>query len=399
MMRLIVFSLSFFVFCSVAIAEDVEMLIAKAQSGDAAAQFQLVKVFEKGIGTPKDQEKAKYWLYKAAENGHPEAQYWAGYNYEHGQGVTADLSKALQWFEKSANQGYAPSQFMAGMLYQMGPVIGGNLQQQNPEKSIYWYNLAAQQESRASTAAQFFLGCLKYFGFGIAKNQAEGEELILKASNKGEKRAQRFLENKENADPKELQKICEIYPPRANNLIRPRQDIVVEKKGNITNARVVGNLASKQDIGCISIEKAKNSFTPADLYKGVATCLAQEKFEEASALFLLAGLYSHYDAARITDKTAGQAGSVLVMNTFSNIPTDIKAKFGTAVEKYTKDPTSIQRICEQVAVIGPPDYYPEYMIRHGMKAFTGSPHEGAIASDFDKTSTWTQLQTKYLRCK
>lgn len=408
MARFIVLFVSLFCFCTATFADELDQLekiAARALSGDAIAQNLLILYSSSDIGTKKYPEKTAYWMLKMAENGNRVAQYELGnkyylYNYNNNQGIEKDSDKAVQWYEKSAQQNYAPGQHMAGHMYTLKHVEGKNLQP-NIEKAIYWYQLAAQQED---AQAIFYLGCFKYFGIGTAKNQEEGEALILKASNKGFSQAKSFCQNKtkEKVDTELLQRTCNIHPGSyMAALIKTAQqpEIVTEKNGNITNFKVVGSLASKQDIGCIKIEKAKNSFTPADLYKGVSTCLAQEKFEEASALFLLAGLYSRYDAVRVTDKTAGQAGSALIVNTFANIKPDIKAKFGAAVEKDTKDPASIQRICEQIVAIGPPDYYPEYMILHGMKAFTGNPHEGAIASDFNKTATWAELQTKQLHCK
>lgn len=207
MVRLTLFVMCLFGF-HFSMASEVDTLIKQAQAGDAASQFRLVKVYGQGVGTNKNPEKAKYWFGKAAESGYPEAQYWTGYKYFYGQDVKKNLVKALEWYEKSANQGYGPGQFMTGYIYQMGRTVDPDMQA-NLKKSVYWYQLAAQKEEMG---AQFYLGCLKYFGLEIAKNQKEGEALILKASSKGQRGAQRFLESKGKSDMKQLQEICEIYP-------------------------------------------------------------------------------------------------------------------------------------------------------------------------------------------
>lgn len=191
-----------------AVASDLEALINKAEAGDADAQFQLVTVFGQGLGAQKNFEKAKYWLEKAAESGSAEAQYWTGYKYFYGQGVQRNRAKALDWYEKSARQSYSKSQFMVGYIYQMGHLVDKNLQG-NLKKSIYWYELAAQQKE---IGALFHLGCFKYFGIGAPVNQKDGEMLILKASSKGQKGAQLFIEGKEKLSAKRLQEMCEIYP-------------------------------------------------------------------------------------------------------------------------------------------------------------------------------------------
>jgi hypothetical protein len=87
--------------------------------------------------------------------------------------------------------------------------------------------------------------------------------------------------------------------------IPPR--IVTETNGSFTNVRIEGSLASTQTVGCIPVTEAKNSFIQADLYNGVAECLRQDRYDLANNLYLLAGVYSRFDAARISDKSAGQA--------------------------------------------------------------------------------------------
>jgi hypothetical protein len=174
--------------------------------------------------------------------------------------------------------------------------------------------------------------------------------------------------------------------------------IAKEQRGNVTNLRAEGSLASTQAIGCIPIAQAKNTFTPADLYKGVSECIAQEKYDFAAGLFLLAGMYVRFDAERLTDKTAGQAGSVLIMNTFSTLPQEKKTKFGAAVERIAKNPELLRTECGDVQKLGMPNYYPSYMILHGIKAFTGNPHEGALVKGFDAPGVWKTLQTTALHC-
>jgi tetratricopeptide (TPR) repeat protein len=44
-----------------------------AQNGDAEAQFYLFAMYIRGDAVPQDQEKAMYWLQKAAEQNHPKA--------------------------------------------------------------------------------------------------------------------------------------------------------------------------------------------------------------------------------------------------------------------------------------------------------------------------------------
>jgi hypothetical protein len=182
----------------------------------------------------------------------------------------------------------------------------------------------------------------------------------------------------------------------AQTLAPPK--IITEKNGNVTNLRAEGNLASTQAVGCIPLVKAKNTFTPPDLYLGVTECIAQDNYDFAASLFALAGIFGSFDAERITDKSAGQAKTVLVMNTFATVPQDKKTKFNEAFNRIAKNPESLGKLCSDVQKIGMPNYYPSYMILHGIKAFTGNPHDGALLKDFDSQKVWANLQTAYLHC-
>lgn len=174
--------------------------------------------------------------------------------------------------------------------------------------------------------------------------------------------------------------------------------IIIEQSEKMTNYRAEGDLASTQAIGCIPLEQAKNTYTPADLYKGVSECIAQEKYDLAAGLFLLARIYSRFDAERLTDKTAGAAGTMMIVITFSTLSQDERTKFSETVGRILKSPELLRTKCDEVQKIGAPNYYPGYMILHGMKAFKGNPHERALVKDFDTSGAWKNLQTNFLNC-
>ncbi len=176
--------------------------------------------------------------------------------------------------------------------------------------------------------------------------------------------------------------------------------IITQQSGNVKKHWAEGSLASTQMIGCIHLAEAKNTFTPPDLYKGVEACVAQDNYDFAVKLFILAGIYSWFDADRITDKTADQARTILITDTFATMSQGKKSKFSKALERLTKnpDPALIEKLCSEVEKVGTPNYYPSYMILHGIKAFTGNPHEDALIKDFDASSAWKNLQSEYLHC-
>jgi TPR repeat protein len=61
-----------------------------------------------------------------AERGNARAQYNLGLCYKNGEGVEKDYVEAVKWFRKAAEQGHAGSQFMLGARYYYGEGVEKN---------------------------------------------------------------------------------------------------------------------------------------------------------------------------------------------------------------------------------------------------------------------------------
>ena len=177
----------------------------------------------------------------------------------------------------------------------------------------------------------------------------------------------------------------------------PRVNITQD--GKVTNMTVAGQLAAKHPVGCVPLAQLDNTHTPPDLYIGVSTCIQQNDYRAAAALFALAGIDSRFDAERVSDKSAGQAGQVLIMGTFNAIPDDKRKEFQKTITELNGDSAAMAQICGSVQKIGYPTYYPEYMVLHGINAFTAKPGDGTLAAGFDAPVTWNFLLTNYLNCR
>lgn len=81
--------------------ETLEVLLEKAESGNADYQYKLGKYYlninESSIGFP--------WFQRAALQNHKVGMYFTGWCYYYGEGVKKDLSKAYYWFTKCAQKG------------------------------------------------------------------------------------------------------------------------------------------------------------------------------------------------------------------------------------------------------------------------------------------------------
>ncbi len=86
-------------------AAAVERDLAKADVGDARAQYELGERFYCGLGVPRDFAQAATWFRLAAQQGHPEAQCTLGMMCFLGRGVARDYAEAYQWLSLAAAAG------------------------------------------------------------------------------------------------------------------------------------------------------------------------------------------------------------------------------------------------------------------------------------------------------
>ena len=66
-----------------------------AERGDAAAQFELGRMYALGLGVGKDNKLSTDWYRKAAESGHVQAQFILGNTYFNGYGIPRDKKQGL----------------------------------------------------------------------------------------------------------------------------------------------------------------------------------------------------------------------------------------------------------------------------------------------------------------
>ena len=90
-----------------AVAEqgDIEAQLSLADQGNAAAQYQLGTLFQKGLGVLKDEATAAKWFQMAAEQGHSMAQLRLGVLYANGNGVPQNFIRGHAWFNVASANG------------------------------------------------------------------------------------------------------------------------------------------------------------------------------------------------------------------------------------------------------------------------------------------------------
>ncbi len=175
-------------------------------------------------------------------------------------------------------------------------------------------------------------------------------------------------------------------------------NVQIEQHARVTSVTIPGQLAPTQTLGCIAIEKVKSTATPPDLYNASRACVDQGDYDDAVPLFLLGGAYGRFDAARVADKSAGQGVTILIMGFGNGLREDQKQAFTTATSKFQASESRV-RLCGRFKHLGPPNYFPQYMILHGIKAFTtADPTADALVHDFDAAATWQRILAEGLNC-
>jgi len=141
-------------FFSPTAAANMENTKAKADSGDADAQFGLGFKYANCDGAAQDYAQAAQWYLKAADQSHSLAQFNLAVMYANGQGVPKDDAKALVWFQKAALQGDAGAQFNLGMREHRASSAGLAKDALESKIEAYkWYHLAAAQGYQGSASA------------------------------------------------------------------------------------------------------------------------------------------------------------------------------------------------------------------------------------------------------
>jgi len=129
-------------------------------------------------------------LLAKANTGDPAAQVQVGESYAAGNGVTRDLNQAAEWYRKAAGKKDLSAELHLAALYR----DGGKGFPRDPVQSAAWYRKAAEQ---GDATAQATLGLLYSLGQGVAKSDVEAYFwLDLAASAKGPKQ-QQYAQNRQ----------------------------------------------------------------------------------------------------------------------------------------------------------------------------------------------------------
>lgn len=156
--------------------EAMEWYRARAEAGDAKAQFYYGLALERGAqGSRRDADKAQaVELYKkAAEGGYALAQYRLGVLYQIGQGVERSLTRAREWFGAAAEAGLREAEFNYAVMLETG--AGGA---RDPKEAARLYEISAGKGVRQAFLP---LGILYARGDGVERDLVESLKWLILA--------------------------------------------------------------------------------------------------------------------------------------------------------------------------------------------------------------------------
>jgi TPR repeat protein/tRNA A-37 threonylcarbamoyl transferase component Bud32 len=119
--------------------ERITDLMARAEAGNAEAQFQLGCCYDAGDGVEQDDKLAALWFKRAAQQDHHEATYYFADALCFGRGVQEDKQKAFTYYLKGANFGNVPCMYSVGYSYFYGDGV-----EEDKGLGYAWYERGAQ---------------------------------------------------------------------------------------------------------------------------------------------------------------------------------------------------------------------------------------------------------------
>ncbi|OOG47801.1 hypothetical protein B0E50_10120 [Rhodanobacter sp. C01] len=114
-------------------------------------------------------------------------------------------------------------------------------------------------------------------------------------------------------------------------------------------------------------------------------------------MYIIAGAYGQYDTLRVTDETAHDAPALLRLQAFKPIDVERMKVFQEQILSELQKEKPHSDLCNLLLDLGPPRYYPRYMVQHGMDAFL-KPKASDLAPNFDSASHWLVVMKDYLKC-
>ena len=402
-----------------------------AEAGNKNGMSNLGTMYATGRGgLPRDDVQAVDWYQKAAEAGDASGMRNLGIMYEYGRGgLSKDDAQAVDWYRKAAEAGDAPGMIRFGVAYTTGR---GGLPRDDVQ-AVIWLQKAAEAGDAIGMA---FLGDMYVAGRGgLARDDAQAASWYRKAAEAGNgpgmanlgsmyalgrgglpkddvQALSWYLKAAEAGDASGMRQLGILYLTGHGGLTQDKVQAVswLNKAAQLHDAPAQKVLAQLEqaNVRCLERDGLGNQLTPVELYKDVASCIDQEKYDDGLFLFALAGAYGRFDILRVKDATAHGVVGFLSGMFFNQLDKTKVAAFQDRVKQMNGNDSLKAKYCSDLESMSPPDYFPVYMISHGMVATANAmgvslpgnnPGDNPLVTPFDAPKAWKQAVDEYLQCK
>ncbi|MGH8455995.1 MAG: DUF4124 domain-containing protein [Stenotrophobium sp.] len=153
----------------------------------------------------------------------------------------------------------------------------------------------------------------------------------------------------------------------------------------------------KPALACVAVDQVSNQRTPVDILQGVSQCINSGDYSKAARLYAVAGTFGKYDAERVNDLSASEILGVLNMIAFAGLTREQDEAFKKERLSLKPGSAELHALCASVQNIGPPKYFPSYMIQHGVSSQLNNGASG-LRSDFDSNKGWQEALSGFLNC-
>jgi hypothetical protein len=167
----------------------------------------------------------------------------------------------------------------------------------------------------------------------------------------------------------------------------------------IVNFEAEGSRLILTQLTCVDLSAVAPIHTPAEILPGVAACMNKQDYERAARLYGLAGLYGRIDVLRVTDRTARRAIAELISKELEQFPQDELDRVQEAIVEIAEDRSDMRDMCDEIRAVGPPQYYPAYMIDRGTDAAVDDASSlEPVDPNFDMDKAWKESLKAFLKC-
>lgn len=152
---------------------------------------------------------------------------------------------------------------------------------------------------------------------------------------------------------------------------------------------------AKGNLPCTPLTAVTAQSDPLELYRRLRGCMADKNYKDAAGLMAMANGFMKFDTLRVVDVSAHAVTGVMALS-LQRFSTEERTQLLSEIKGLSED--AQQTLCTQAERIGPPAYFPRYMIAHGLATYDRMPGAEALAKDFQPDQAWDTVMRGYLRC-